>query len=72
MHLDDLNKKPLYTDSGKAGALRFINRNGKRILQQEWLFIDFNARGIAVGGHEEWKDIPYIPGAEQGDMTVHP
>jgi hypothetical protein len=56
---------------------RFINRDGKRILQQQWhcwMGSDEYATGEArpLAFEWEWKDIPYIPGAEQGDMTVHP
>ncbi len=49
--------------------LRFISRNGKRILQQQFI------PGTDEHGdfsRAEWRDVPYIPHAELGDMTEHP
>lgn len=54
-------------------ALRFINRDGKRILQQQWVDIRFHKWDTEDEiVHMTWRDIPYIPDAEKGDPTVHP
>ena len=40
-----------------TAALRFIERDGKRILQQMWTY---STPGNATGGHE-WRDVPFWP-----------
>ncbi len=50
---------------------RYINRNGKRIHQVMW-YIHVFEHHYQIRTDEQWRDVPYIPGAEQGDMTVHP
>ncbi len=58
----------IFTEKPTAD-LRFINRNGKRIMQQIWLIESPTGK---MPPRTEWRDIPYIPNAEHGDETVHP
>lgn len=39
--------------------LRFVTRDGKRILQQAWTYSDYSADGARlIGGGLKWKDVP--------------
>jgi hypothetical protein len=47
-----------YTSEAPTMFLRFVMRDGKRILQQKWASQTIDARGWVVGGTEAWRDIP--------------
>jgi hypothetical protein len=48
-----------------SNKLRFIERDGKRVLQQEWLLPivipeDFDMELVMKGLPTEWRDVPFV------------
>jgi hypothetical protein len=48
-----------YSNSTRTNALRFIMREGKRILQQADAVINYED-GVAVFSETEWNDVPLV------------
>jgi hypothetical protein len=38
--------------------LRFVEREGKRILQQRWAVTTYDSDWVPTGIHGEWRDVP--------------
>lgn len=38
--------------------LRFVERDGKHILQQQWIITHYDVNHRAIGQVGEWRDVP--------------
>ena len=47
-----------------TSGLRFVLRDGARILQQEWRLTEYH-NGEAVSGDNEWRDVPLTEEVKQ-------
>ena len=54
---DTINKK--FRQTRGAGNLRFIERDGKKILQQAGEFVDYE-NGLMVNIGVDWQDVPCV------------
>jgi hypothetical protein len=48
-----------YTLESPTPYLRFVEREGKRILQQRWAVTTYDAMHVAKGVHGVWRDVPF-------------
>lgn len=47
-----------YTIGAPSPQLRFVERDGKRILQQWWALKHYDAESRPTGLTGEWRDVP--------------
>lgn len=48
-----------YTMSEPTSYLRFVERDGRRILQQRWAVTSYlGTTHSPIGKHGEWRDVP--------------
>jgi hypothetical protein len=47
-----------FTSEKPMGQVRWLDRDGNRILQQYWSITSHSAAGNPVGLHGEWRDVP--------------
>ena len=57
---EDLVFPPQYSYSSvrPTARLRFVEREGKRILQQRWLTKNYDTKDLVMSAEEEWRDVP--------------
>ena len=48
-----------WSDEHPNGFMRFVERDGVRILQQQWFLRSFEGKEI-VQGANEWRDVPLV------------
>lgn len=52
-----------------GNALRFVERDGKRILQQAWIK-SWLLSGEWSSGEHEWRDVPLVDEAAPEDVSI--
>lgn len=57
----------LRTQEAPTSLLRFVERDGKRILQQRWAITSYTVNDIPLGQVGEWRDIPLRPEDDPDD-----
>lgn len=55
------HKAGRFAQEAPTAFLRFIERDGKRILQQRWAITTYDNDARPTGQHGEWRDVPLRP-----------
>lgn len=58
---------PDYDITQPTVLLRFVEREGRRILQQRWAITTYDGTHRAKGQHGEWRDVPLRPENDPDD-----
>lgn len=51
-----------------TAGLRFVERDGKRILQQQWAATATDHNGYVIAGDTDWRDVPLASAEPKGDQ----
>jgi hypothetical protein len=49
---------PYWMDQPTA-YLRYVDRDGERVLQQRWVVTHYDVHHRATGQFDEWRDVPF-------------
>jgi hypothetical protein len=62
-HMDERR----YIVEEPVGRVRWVERDGYRVLQQRWAVKEYDAKHNCIGVTGEWKDVPV-----EADEDYHP